>query len=652
MRNIRWMTVVRGLAVAGLFLYVFSRFVPGTPVDDYPIVNPVDSVWTQALHVAYSQHWQFGLDIVFTYGPWGFLAGGYYPPTYPVSVIAWVILSMVFLYAGWRLARHLPGHRLFSWLLLIGLAGAASIPAGNDFDVRLVAWAVLLLFLHFFVEESAFTPTQAILVVSLGWLSLVKFTGLMESVLTVAIIAADNIFRQRRFPWIVPLWAASLLCFWVMAGQHLGSFGPYLRNSWQLAIGYTEAMMWTEDTEIRNLSNYLLLAVLLCTLTGGVAWMRLRFWGALPLAGLGGILLIVFKQGYVRYDLHEVGAVMSLLFVSLACLALAGSAERGKAGLALFPFLFPLAGAVLLASSVFSYWFPGDGLWTQWAGTFKPGHLMGPVIGGFTGRLRNDYEKDLAAVREAHPMPVMKGGVDVYPHYQTVPFPPESRYQPRPVIQSYSAYTPELARLNAAHLETDRAAANLLFAIQPFDDRFPALDDGPSWPELLTRYDILGTSDASGKYLLLSRSVAPREYHLTPLQETSARWGEPVTPPSVTNGPIWIEIEIKKTLIGTVVATLYKPPMLMLTVSLRNHGQQAFYLIPAMARGGFLLSPVVGDNRAFAAFASADWQRSLASWEVMSMTVSAKTRSGSTICYQLPMAVRFYRLDFPRQDFK
>ena len=648
MKKIRWMAVIRGLAVAGMFLYVFSRFVPCRSIDDYPFIDDIDNAWTQALHVAFSQHWQFGRDIVFTYGPWGFLARGYYPPTYPAAVIAWTILSLVFLWAGWRLACHLSGNRLLSWLWLIVFTGAASIPVGNDFDGRLAAWVVLLLFLHFFVEEGAFTPTQAVLVVSLGWLSLVKFTGLMESVLVVALIAADNVFRHRRFPWIVPLWAASLLFFWVMAGQHLSSFGPYLGNSWQIASGYTEAMMRTGRMETRDVCGFLLLAVLLCMMTGGVAWARLRFWGALPLAGLGGILFIVFKQGYVRHDRHVVAAVMSLLLVSLACLALVGPAKGRKMGQA----LLLLAGSVLMASLVFRYRFPDNDLWTQWAGTFKPGNLMGPVTGVFTGRLRNDYEKDLAKIREKYLVPPMQGGADLYSSFQTILFAHGLRYQPRPVIQSYSAYTPELARLNATHLQTDRAAGNLLFAIEPIDGRFPALDDGLSWPELLTRYDLRSASDALGKYLFLSRSAVPREYHLSPLQDALARWGEPVTPPSATNGPIWVEIEIKKSLIGTVVSMLYKPPVLLLTVSQRDHGQQDFRLVPAMARGGFLLSPVIGDSRAFAALASVDGQRGLAGREVMSMTLSADTRSHSTICYQSPMAVRFYRLDFPRQEFK
>jgi len=100
-----------------------------------------------------------------------------------------------------------------------------------------------------------------------------------------------------------------------------------------------------------------------------------------------------------------------------------------------------------------------------------------------------------------------------------------------------------------------------------------------------------------------------------------------------------------------VVSTLYKPPVLMLTVLLQDHTERRFRLVPGMAGGGFLLSPLVADNRSFAALASTGRQN-LAGLEVVSMTISAGTVSGSTRCYQSPMPVRFYRLDYPLQDFK
>ena len=229
------------------------------------------------------------------------------------------------------------------------------------------------------------------------------------------------------------------------------------------------------------------------------------------------------------------------------------------------------------------------------------------------GYLRSNYENELARERKTHPLPPIEGNTDLYSYDQTVLFAHALPYQPQPIIQSYSAYTPELAAMNAAHLRTARAASNILFAVQPLDGRFPSLDDGLSWPELLTLYDIKGTSDDRGTYLLLSRSAVPREFRLTPLQNTSARFGEPAILPAATNGPVWVEIEIRKSPAGTVVSALYKPPLLMLIVSLQDHTERRFRLVPGMARGGFLLSPLIADNRSFAALASTGLQE-LAGW--------------------------------------
>jgi hypothetical protein len=647
-KKIPWATVFRRLAEVSTLLYVFSRFIPATPVAQYPINGDIDHAWTQVLHAAYLHGWQFGRDLVFTYGPWGFLSRGYQPETYPAAVAAWLLLSLVFWQAGWRLACQLSGQRLFSWLWMIAFTGMASLPVGNDIDVRLVAWAVLLLFLHFFAEPGPSTPTQALLVVSLGWLSLVKFTGLVESALVVSLMAADDLLRRRRFPWMVPLWLASLLFFWIVAGQKLGSLGPYLYYSWQLAGGYTEAMSVTPEGEAWKVGRFLLLALWLGLLAGWVAWRRHRFWGMLPLAGLAGLLFIIFKEGFVRPDWHEITAAMALLVVAGAALAVFWPVDRRSAWLALLLFV----GTELTASSVLRNLLYGEGLAARLGETFSYRSLTAPIDAVLTGSLREEYENEIRHRRRACFLPPISGDADLYSYYQTVLFICDLPYQPRPVIQSYTAYTPELAGLNADHLRTKRAARNLLFSLQPIDGRFPALDDALSWPVMLTRYDLKASAEAFGRsYLVLTRSAAPREYHLTPVGEVSARWGEPVAPPAAA-GPIWVEIGIRKTLIGSLVATLYKPPLLKLTVTLRDRERPDYRLVPALAGSGFLLSPVITNTWAFAELAGTNWQASLAGREVMSMTVSADTRSGSTRCYRAPLAIRFYRLEFPPQEFK
>jgi hypothetical protein len=116
------------------------------------------------LHFAFVERLQFGRDIVFTFGPWGFLYAGYHPTTYLISVVAWVVLAVVFWWAAWRVVTHFFKNPLVSWLWLMAVIGLASITAFVLIDARLTAWPVLLLLLHFSVEERAFTLTQTMLV--------------------------------------------------------------------------------------------------------------------------------------------------------------------------------------------------------------------------------------------------------------------------------------------------------------------------------------------------------------------------------------------------------------------------------------------------------------------------------------------------------
>jgi hypothetical protein len=646
-----WATAVHWLAGVTALIYVFSRFPPYLLLFNYSNSNP-DFSWEQTLHRAFEQHLQFGRDIVFSYGPWGFLSGGYYPPTFTISVIAWIVLSLVFGWAGWCVAGHFSKNQLVSWCWLMGFIGVAGMPVEQNFDLRVVALLVLLLFLHFFVEGRSVTVIQALLALSLGVLSLTKFNIFIEAVIVVGVIATDNVFRQRHFPWLALLFAGSVLFFWVAATQRLDSIGPYFCHSWWITSGYTEAMMQTGDNEIQAAAGFLLAVTMLVVLTGYVAWKRHRHFGILPVTGLGAILFLTFKHGYVRQDdIHEVTATLSLLLIALVCLAVTWPVLQREKPWLCWTSLILLAGILFFSSSTFNNKHPKDGMLAQLARTFTFQSILAPAkLLNDTGTLQKGYEGYLAVkIRNEFPIPPVEGDVDIYPWNQVALFAHGLRYHPRPVIQSYSAYTPELAELNAAHLRSDRAASNILFEIRLENHRYPSLDDGRSWPELLTRYDI---KDRNGTFVLLKRSAAPREYRLTPFKDLPVHFGEPVMLPDTTNEPIWAEMAINKTILGSAVSTFYKPPVLMLMVSLRDGRQVSHRLIPGMVRGGFLLSPLIRNEVDFVSLAAADKWSNLAGLEVTSVTVSADTQSHSTSCYQSPMWLRLYHLDYPRQDLK
>jgi hypothetical protein len=188
-----------------------------------------------------------------------------------------------------------------------------------------------------------------------------------------------------------------------------------------------------------------------------------------------------------------------------------------------------------------------------------------------------------------------------------------------------------------------------LFDVWTIDGRFAPQDDSLSWPELLTRYDIMGMA---GRYILMDKSVAPRKYELTPISEKVVRFDEGIEVPSMSGGPIWVTIDVRRSLWGNVVAMLYRPPGVSLTLFTRSGRAYGGRLVPGEARAGFLLSPVVENRQSFFALASMNWQHDLADLEVTSARITADGGPGVIASrYQSPpVRVHFYRLDFERQD--
>jgi len=77
----------------------------------------------------------------------------------------------------------------------------------------------------------------------------------------VLAIGGDEILRRRRFPWTIFIFAASVLGFWLLAGQELSLLLPYLSGSWQLSLGYTQAMTFGNYDELVLVMTFLPVAV-------------------------------------------------------------------------------------------------------------------------------------------------------------------------------------------------------------------------------------------------------------------------------------------------------------------------------------------------------------------------------------------------------
>jgi hypothetical protein len=636
-RALRW------FAGASSFLFVLSCL---HPAELPQVVTPIEDSWLQALHLAFLHHLQFGREIVFTFGPWGFLYGGYRPETHWLTIFVWLALATVFWLAARQIARHSFKSELAQWVWIMGLSSVAGITFFVNNDVRLVCWPFLLLILHFFHDEPSAARIRNVLIMSLGLVSLIKFPLLILSVAVISATAAETILKKKRFPWSVPLYAGSIALFWLLAGQKPSSFLPYLVHSSQVASGYTEAMMSNGVADLKYAALFVAVAFVLVTVTGLAAWKRLGLFSIFAVGVLGFLTFTILKYGFVRSE-HESEAALQMIAVSLLCLAIIWPIVRDQRWLFRAGSFLPFGVAYLFALGSF-HRFHEPPLMGLWAKAFNPSRWLGPIEETYLGpQYKQAFEQQLAGYRYQIQFPALKGETDYYSSKQIELIASDIPYRPRPVFQSYCAYTPALAELNAAHLRSDKAAQFIVFDNFALDRRYRSLEDSLSWPELLTRYDV---QEVELPYMVLSRSATPRKFNLVPLSEASVKLGETFSMPATSNGPIWAEIEVNRTVAGSAISTLFKPPMLFLKTTLRNGKQYTNDFLPGIARAGFLLSPRVDDSVWFAALGCDPWPRGIIDNQVTSFSLYPATNRSPVDCYQDSVRVRLFRLEFPAQS--
>ena len=161
-------------------------------------------------------------------------------------------------------------------------------------------------------------------------------------------------------------------------------------------------------------------------------------------------------------------------------------------------------------------------------------------------------------------------------------------YTPRPTIQENMSATPALIARNRAFLDGPEAPDHLFFAPGATDNRHPASIEGSLWPLLLARYDIRETV---GDLLLLARRETPREVIATEVARTQIGFGEELALPA--GGPLFLKLDIRRTLLGRLADAAFKPPLVRLIVSYADGDSETFRLIPGMISEGMVISPTV-----------------------------------------------------------
>ncbi len=610
-------------AILGLLLCltVLAVFVPLNPVMPSP---QLDSSWMFAMNQGVARGLVFGKDIVFTFGPYGSIYTELYDPATDWlmlygSLFLGLCYAFLLLQLGWGAKAYklllygiflacLMDSRdalLFSYPLILALVVyRVTLPDGHAFKLRL---------------PKEYERGWTILFAPLGLLPLIKGSLLPICGITAMFCFAILWFNgSKTLAWlaaIVPVISSALA--WPLSGQPLLALLDFYMSSRQFISGYTEAMSYPGD--IWECVFYAISsAVIIFTIARSARGPK-SSTGFLC-AVYAFFLFIAFKAGFVRHDpWHNVTAGSSLLAAALLLMFVLDE----------MPSLMPLGMALLAWAYI------GHGTRPSIAADITA-NLRSTFVGSFqgarerwhaSGDLRKRYDQHLAAIRIAYPIPQMPGTMDIYSFNQSWLLASDNDWSPRPVTQSYSAYTPALQELNLRHLQGSSAPDNILFRVEPIDGRLASLEDGLSWPTLINNYSLQKLDGASAYLRKMPIATEKNDAEVKKdFQSANHDLGEEVPLPD-SSDPLFARMEITPTFLGKVLGALFKPPELHITMHLRSGNTANYRVISTMMQTDFLITPLIRSTEDFALL-KAGGNKFLIGNQVKSFQISADDDKG------------------------
>ena len=508
----------------------------------------LDASWVAALHVAAQRHLHFGSELAYTFGPLGFLGlpGPYFGWT---SVLAFAFVVGVAFVAVTAIVWLL--RRAFPFWIAIPLAYLITKPISWIAGWNLLA---VLTFIAGVELLRRYGPRNipgwalAGLGVVAGLSLLGKLNVGINVVMIGGLISLLATTRRRPAVLIFGLAAAgSFLVAWVALGQVVWDIPAYARYSLDISMGYNQAMGM--DFGPNTDWIYLLGIVVLATVTL-VAFETTTDWSRSQRLGLMAIGLVtaflLFKTGFVRNNFGPFYASVLMLLPAFAL-----RAARGRFALSVATLVVALL--VGTGGSLGAYLDPAPGIANARAQVSMLTFHRANLASSTQVQMQNLYAipPEAAAAIGDHTVQVEPFDAGVAFAY------PGLRWDPLPVFQTYSAYTPFLDEADAAALRASSAPERILWLTPPGGDlsvdgrsafldapetmiemicRYEPVAASPSWqvlarvPDRCGTPELLGTSTASaGRPVQIPLESRPGRLIVVHVRGVASSWTEKIT---------------------------------------------------------------------------------------------------------------------------
>lgn len=586
-------------------LYAVLITIPEPPG---PIGRGLDPSWMLGLNMAHAQRLVHGKDIVFTYGPFGYLAHPEPASGAPGGVLAYDLgLYLIWAVAIFRIAIVFRSKITAFWTIAILAMAVALDVVSREAQPLLTVIAVLLLPLAGRSRWRYLELAVAAFLVALA--TMIKLNDGIEAVALFLPVAAVVMYRdwplsrdvRRQALSAIAVLPVSLVTLYFLSTGSIAGIWPYFRMGWEVVSGYSEAM------GIHGEPSQVLVDIVLVGLFLGTPLISADF----ALLGVGYLpaalaAFFEFKHAIVRQDFPHAAPFYARLAVAMLFLLVCAGKPRVGRIIGVLQYL-----TLLLAYVVITKNLPDSQIdlesrllirppyrsvvasYSRWPAVWKN---IGEVNARERAKIRRDRRFEEIVGRQT---------VSVVPWNIDRSKAENWNWKPSPVLQFYSAYTPLLDQTNAAGIDSERSADFAVADLSDIDGRHPFLCEPRSWLALLDRYDLEAENEET---VLLRRRDAPRFGNAVPVGSQVIRWDQEITVPQV-NGFLLLAPQLRKTLRGSVTSIAFRAGTVYLDTRSGSGKTARWRTIPVNMAAGVLIDPFPQNEGDFgSAFRPDSWQ--------------------------------------------
>lgn len=189
---------------------------------------------------------------------------------------------------------------------------------------------------------------------------------------------------------------------------------------------------------------------------------------------------------------------------------------------------------------------------------------------------------------------------DIYPWDYTIVAANQLNWKPRPVIQSYAAYTSWLDKRNAIHFSSSNAPEYFIFGLnnvtsdlnggqlESIDNRYLLNDEPQTLIELIRNYERIYSDE---NFLVYRKRRQALEINSTITQTQTSNWSEWIVVPDSASHFTRMKLPLDRSLSGKIKSFLYKDELYYTYFKTQDGSTLKYRIVPQNAVDGIWISP-------------------------------------------------------------